>query len=167
MEEKRVFTLKEASEKLLLWVSRIALLGIAVIAFLLALDPDSSVFDIVSYAWAGLGASFGPIILLSLYNKNVTSKGAIAGIVTGALVTIIFKYGLAQLGGFWAIYEIIPGFVLSTIAILVVSKFDKPTQEMLDEYAEMKRQIAEDKPKKEVKQEAATKNAVEETSAEK
>ncbi len=144
---KKIFK-KEASEKLLLLTSKLALLAIAIVAFLLALDPNSSVFEIVSYAWAGLGASFGPIILLSLYNKKVTSKGAIAGIVTGALVTILFKYVLAQFGGFWAIYEIIPGFILSTAAILIASRFDKPTQDMLDEFDEMKRQIAEGKNKK-------------------
>ena len=144
---KKIFK-KEASEKTVLLTSKLALLAIAIVAFLLALDPNSSVFNIVSYAWAGLGASFGPIILLSLYNKKVTSKGAIAGIVTGALVTILFKYVLAQFGGFWAIYEIIPGFILSTAAILIASRFDKPTQEMLDEFDEMKRQIAEGKKKK-------------------
>ena len=72
-----------------------------------------------------------------------TAKGAVAGIVTGAVVTILFKYVLAPLGGFWSIYEIIPGFVLSLIAVLLFSKLDKPTDEMLAEFEEMKRQIKE------------------------
>lgn len=134
---------KNASDKQVLFVSKITVLVVAVIAFVIALDQNSTVFTVVSYAWAGLGASFGPIIFLSLYNKNVTSKGAVAGIVTGAVVTILFKYVLAPLGGFWSIYEIIPGFVLSLIAVLLFSKLDKPTDEMLAEFEEMKRQIKE------------------------
>lgn len=143
--QKELTKPRELSDKMMLWTSKIAMLVIAVIAFLLALDSNSSVFEIVSYAWAGLGASFGPIILLSLYNKNITAKGAIAGIVTGAVVTITFKYFLAPLGGVWTIYEIIPGFILSTIAILIASKFDKPTVDMIDEFNEMKSQIKKSK----------------------
>lgn len=135
------FLKKDATDKQVLLMSKLTILAVAVIAFVIALDSNSSVFRIISYAWAGLGASFGPVVFLSLYNKNITAKGAVAGIITGALTTILFKYVFAQWGGLWAIYEIIPGFILSVIAILVVSKFGKPEPEMLGEFAEMQRQI--------------------------
>ena len=141
---------KDATEKQVLLVSKISMVVIAAIALVIALDPDSSVFDVVSYAWAGLGASFGPIIFISLYSKKVTCPAAIAGICTGAGTTLLFKYVLAQFGGIWAIYEILPGFILSTIVILVVSKFTKTTPEMEAEFDEMKRIVNEDDKKEEV-----------------
>ncbi|MBQ9715227.1 MAG: sodium/proline symporter PutP [Clostridia bacterium] len=141
---------KDATEKQVLLVSKISMVVIAAIALVIALDPDSSVFDVVSYAWAGLGASFGPIIFISLYSKKVTCPAAIAGICTGAGTTLLFKYVLAQFGGIWAIYEILPGFILSTIVILVVSKFTKTTPEMEAEFDEMKRLINEDDKKEEI-----------------
>ena len=141
---------KDATEKQVLLVSKISMVVIAAIALVIALDPDSSVFDVVSYAWAGLGASFGPIIFISLYSKKVTCPAAIAGICTGAGTTLLFKYVLAQFGGIWAMYEILPGFILSTIVILVVSKFTKTTPEMEAEFDEMKRIVNEDDKKEEV-----------------
>ncbi len=141
---------KDATEKQVLLVSKISMVVIAAIALVIALDPNSSVFDVVSYAWAGLGASFGPIVFISLYSKKVTCPAAIAGICTGAGTTLLFKYVLAQFGGIWAIYEILPGFILSTIVILVVSKFTKTTPEMEAEFDEMKKLINEDDKKEEV-----------------
>lgn len=135
---------KNATEKQILFASKISMVIIAVIALVLALDPNSSVFDVVSYAWAGLGASFGPIIFISLYKKNVSCAAAISGICTGAGTTLLFKYVLAQFGGIWAIYEILPGFVLSTIVILVVSAFTKADPESVAEFDEMKRLLNED-----------------------
>ena len=141
---------KDATEKQVLLVSKISMVVIAAIALVIALDPNSSVFDVVSYAWAGLGASFGPIIFISLYSKKVTCPAAIAGICTGAGTTLLFKYVLAQFGGIWAIYEILPGFIFSVIVILVVSKFTKTTPEMEAEFDKMKRLVNEDDKKEEV-----------------
>ena len=118
---KAKITGKACSDKELMWASRATVLVLSVIGFLIALDPNSSIFGLVSYAWGGLGASFGPIMLFSLYGKRLNKFGAIASICTGALTTVVFKYGLAQFGGFWAIYELIPGFILATAALFFVS----------------------------------------------
>ena len=135
----RKFIRKNASDKEALWVSRGAIVVIAIIALIIAYDENSSIFKLVQYAWAGFGASFGPVILFSLYSKRITMKGAVASIVTGALTTIIFKYGLSRLGGFWAIYELLPGFILATAALWIVSLLDKkkPSQEISDDFDKM------------------------------
>ncbi|MEX1236917.1 MAG: sodium:proline symporter, partial [Pseudomonadales bacterium] len=100
-------------------VGRITVLMIAVIATVIALDPDSKVLGLVSYAWAGLGASFGPVILLSLYWQGMSRDGALAGMLTGALTVVVWK----QLqGGLFDVYEILPGFILSALMIVLVSK---------------------------------------------
>jgi sodium/proline symporter len=91
----------------------------------LALDPDSTVLGLVSWAWAGFGAAFGPAIILSLYWPRMTRNGALAGILVGG-VTVIFWKQLAGLGGIFAVYELLPGFLLSTFAILVVSRLGAP-----------------------------------------
>ena len=135
---------KNASEKQILLASKLSMIVIAIIALVLALDPNSSVFDVVSYAWAGLGASFGPIIFISLYKKQVSCAAAISGICTGAGTTLLFKYVLAQFGGIWAIYELLPGFVLSTIVILVVAAFTKADPESVAEFEKMKSLLNED-----------------------
>ena len=102
----------------LLWVGRAAVLAIAVIAFWLGLDPDSKVLSLVAWAWAGFGAAFGPAIILSLYWDRMTRNGALAGIVVGGLTVIVWP----QLEGeLFALYELVPGFVLSWLAIWVVS----------------------------------------------
>lgn len=123
---------KKASEKELVWVSRFTVILVAIIAFLLAMNPENSVLDLVEYAWAGFGATFGPIILLSLFWKRTTRNGAVAGIVCGGIVTIIWK----QLsGGIFDLYEIVPGFVCSLIAITVVSLIDNaPAKEVVEEF---------------------------------
>ena len=135
----RKFIRKNASDKEALWVSRGAIVVIAIIALIIAYDENSSIFKLVQYAWAGFGASFGPVILFSLYSKRITMKGAVASIVTGALTTIIFKYGLSRLGGIWAIYELLPGFILATAALWIVSLLDKkkPSQEISDDFDKM------------------------------
>ena len=104
----------EASQNRVLWVGRAAVVGISVLATLIALDPDSSVLNMVSYAWAGFGAAFGPALLVSLFWKNMTRNGALAGIVVGGLTVVIWE----QLsGGLFELYSLIPGFVFSLIAI--------------------------------------------------
>ncbi|WP_373072980.1 sodium/proline symporter PutP [Sulfurimonas sp.] len=111
---------KDASDKELVWVGRATVIGIAVIAWYLSTDANSSVLSLVAYAWAGFGAAFGPIIILSLYNRNINRIGAISGMVVGALTVIIYK----QLeGGIFDIFELLPGFIFSWITILIVSKY--------------------------------------------
>ncbi len=119
---------KDASEKQVLNMSRIAVLVIAAIAFVLALDETSSVFSLVSYAWAGFGATFGPLILLALFWRGTTAKGAIAGLITGG-VTVIVWHNLK--GGLFDVYEILPAFVLCFIVTVVVSLFDKNKDEQM------------------------------------
>ncbi len=119
------FIRKNASQTELVWVSRGTVILIAAIAFVIALDPDSSVLDLVSYAWAGFGATFGPIILLSLFWKRMTAGGALAGIISGGLTVLIWK----QLsGGIFELYEIVPGFILSLISIFIFSLNGKQPQ---------------------------------------
>lgn len=125
---KAVFR-KDASEKETMWVSRIAVLVIAVLAFFMAMDENNSVMGLVSYAWAGLGSAFGPVILLSLFWKRMTVKGALAGMVVGGGTVLIWE--IAKLQAVTGLYSIIPGFALALIAILVVSKIDaEPSQEV-------------------------------------
>lgn len=109
---------RDASKKEEMIVGRIAVLGIAVVAILLGYDPDSKVLELVSYAWAGFGAAFGPVIILSLYWKRMTRNGALAGIIVGALTVIIWA---SISGGIFDLYELAPGFLFAWIAIVVVS----------------------------------------------
>ncbi|WP_419796490.1 MAG: sodium/proline symporter PutP [Terasakiella sp.] len=114
---------KEASQEKLVMVGRLAVVGIAIIATALAMDKDSQVLALVSYAWAGFGAAFGPALILSLYWKNMTKAGAYAGIIVGGVTVVVWK----QLSGGWFdLYEIIPGILFSFIAILIVSKISTP-----------------------------------------
>lgn len=99
-------------------LSRIAVLLVALIAFFIALDNNASVMGLVSYAWAGFGATFGPLILLALFWKKTTSGGAIAGIIAGA-ISVILWHNLQ--GGIWNLYEIIPGFVFCLLFAIIVS----------------------------------------------
>jgi len=110
---------KNATDKELVWVGRTTVIMIAIIAWYLSTDKDASVLKLVAYAWAGFGASFGPLVILSLYKSDISKEGAIAGILTGTIVVIIWK----QLeGGLFNIYELLPGFIFAWIAILVFSK---------------------------------------------
>ncbi len=115
---------KDAGEKELVWVGRVSTFVIAALAMLLALNPDSFILDIVAYAWAGFGAAFGPAILASLFWRRATRNGVLAGIIVGGLTVLIWKQ-LALFG----LYEIIPGFILSSLAIYVVSLLDTPPSE--------------------------------------
>ena len=116
----------------LMWVGRITVILIACIAFTLALNPESKVLDLVAYAWAGFGAAFGPTLLLSLYWKRMNRAGALAGILVGGITVVAWK----QLsGGIFDLYEIIPGFLFSTFAILLFSLINrKPEDEIISEY---------------------------------
>jgi sodium/proline symporter len=114
---KQVFN-KDATQKQVVLVGRVAVIGLSIIALLLALNPDSSVLGLVSYAWAGFGAAFGPTLVLSLYWSAMNRKGALAGVIVGGLTVVVWK----QLsGGLFDLYEIVPGIVFATIAIVAVS----------------------------------------------
>jgi sodium/proline symporter len=120
---------KEASQEKLVMVGRLAVVGIAIVATILAMDKDSQVLALVSYAWAGFGAAFGPALILSLYWKKMTKAGAYAGIIIGGVTVVVWK----QLSGGWFdLYEIIPGIVFSFIAILIVSKISTPPSEAVN-----------------------------------
>lgn len=112
---------KDASDKQVMTMSRIILLLIAVAGVVIAMDENSVIFTIVSFAWAGFGAVFGPIMLFSLFWKRTTQAGAVAGMVTGGVVVFLWKLVLKPLGGVFGIYELFPAFVLSCLVILVVS----------------------------------------------
>jgi sodium/proline symporter len=114
----RIMVRKQAAPQELLWVGRFGVMGIAAAAFVLALDPNSKVLELVAYAWAGFGAAFGPPLILALFWRRMTKNGAAAGILTGGLTVIFWK----QLhGGIFEMYEIIPGFIFSALAIVAVS----------------------------------------------
>ncbi len=114
----RLFLRPNASQRELVWVSRATVVAVAGIALLLALDPESSVLELVAYAWAGFGAAFGPVILLSLFWKRMTRLGALAGIVVGGVTVLIWRH---LEGGVFDLYEIVPGFALAVCAILIAS----------------------------------------------
>jgi sodium/proline symporter len=109
---------RDPGERELLWVGRGAVLGIALLAFWLALDPDSKVLDLVAWAWAGFGAAFGPAIVLSLYWPRMTRNGALAGMLVGGLTVILWKRGD---GGIFELYEMVPGVAFGTLAIVLAS----------------------------------------------
>ena len=121
---KRFFR-RDATDKELVLIGRISVVVIAVVALLIGQDPDSKVLSLVSYAWAGLGAAFGPVVLFSVLWRETSRNGALAGMVAGAVTVVVWK----QLSGGWFdLYELLPGFVISSLAIYVVSKMDRGNQ---------------------------------------
>lgn len=122
---------KNASEKEVLNVSRFTVFLIALIALLLSLNPNSSIFGLVSYAWAGFGATFGPLVLLSLYWRGLTAKGAIAGLIGGGVVVVIWH---KLSGGIFNLYEIVPGFVVCLVLAVVVSLITKKNKNVLEQF---------------------------------
>jgi len=123
------------SEKKSMLVARCTVLAIAVIGVLIALNPSSSVFRIVSFAWAGFGAAFGPVVLLALFWKRSNQWGAISGMLGGAGMVFIWKFLLNPMGGVWGIYELLPAFVFAIILNVAVSLLTgAPPQEVLDEF---------------------------------
>lgn len=126
---------KDATDKQVLIASRITLLIVALVAMIIALDENSVIFTIVSFAWAGFGATFGPIMLFSLFWKRVTRAGAIAGMLTGGSMVFIWKLLIRPLGGAFDIYELLPAFLLSCIAIVITSCLTpEESKEVLDEF---------------------------------
>jgi sodium/proline symporter len=135
----RVFVKPNASEKELLFVSRAAVIAIALLAMVIASDRESRVLDLVSYAWAGFGAAFGPVVVFSLFWRKMTAVSAIAGMTVGA-VTVVVWSNLS--GGLFDLYEIVPGFVFASLVIVIVSSL-KPASdsEALDRFDEVERLI--------------------------
>lgn len=126
---------KDASDKVVLWATRISLVVISIIAMILALDEDSIIFELVAFAWAGFGATFGPLMLFSLFWKRVNQWGAIAGMVSGGVMAFVWNKLIRPLGGLLDIYELFPAFVISCIFIVVVSLLTrKPSEEIEKEF---------------------------------
>ncbi|QJQ95297.1 MULTISPECIES: sodium/proline symporter PutP [Halomonadaceae] len=123
---------KDASQTELVWVGRFAVIGIAIIAYLLALNPDATVLDLVSYAWAGFGAAFGPALIMSLFWRRMNQWGALAGIVVGGVTVVVW----AELsGGIFDLYEIVPGVILAYLAIVAASLATQaPSDEITAEF---------------------------------
>ncbi len=135
---------KDASEKQVMVVSRITLVVIALIAGFIALDENSVIFTIVSFAWAGFGATFGPLMLFSLFWKRLNRPGAIAGMVGGAAMVFIWKLAISKIGGVFAIYELLPAFIFSSICIVVVSLLTKaPSKEIEQDFENAKNGVTE------------------------
>ncbi len=123
------------TEKKTMRIARGTVIAISLIAAWIAVNPDSKVFDIVSFAWAGFGAAFGPVVLFALFWKRSNAWGAIAGMVSGGAMVFIWKYGIAKLGGIFAIYELLPAFIVACIAIVVVSLLTPPpSKEIIETY---------------------------------
>jgi sodium/proline symporter len=131
---------KDVKDKQVVWLSRIVLIVIALIGVIIAWDEKSVIFNIVSFAWAGFGATFGPLMLFSLFWKRTTRVGAISGMVTGAVSVFVWKLVLNPfVGGVFAIYELLPAFILSSIAIVVASLLTKkPSAEIEEEFERAK-----------------------------
>lgn len=126
---------KKASDKTVMWVSRGTVIVIAIISAIIASDPDSSIFDIVSFAWAGFGAAFGPVVLFALFWKRTTLWGAFAGMLSGGAMVFVWKFLVKPIGGIWEIYELLPAFLVASAAILVVSLVGrKPSEEIEKEF---------------------------------
>ena len=126
---------KDATDKQVMTISRITLLVLALIGIVIAMDENSVIFQIVSFAWAGFGATFGPLMLFSLFWKRINKPGAIAGMVSGAGMVFLWKLVISKLGGIFAIYELLPAFLFSSICIVAVSLLTKaPSREIEEDF---------------------------------
>ena len=130
---------KNATDKQVMTVSRIVLVLIAVIGVFLANDENSVIFKVVSFAWAGFGATFGPIMLFSLFWKRTTLQGAVAGMLSGGAMVFIWKLLIRPMGGVFGIYELLPAFLVSCVFIVVVSLVSEaPSKEIQEEFEKAK-----------------------------
>ena len=121
-------------------ISRISLLAIAVLGVFLAWNSDSSVFQIVSFAWAGFGASFGPVVLLGLFWRRANKAGAVAGMLAGGIMIFVWKFGVRPLGGAFNIYELLPAFIVAIVINVIVSLLTKaPSKEITDVFDSVNR----------------------------
>ncbi len=124
---------KKATDKQVMLVTRITLLAIALIAIVIALDENSVIFNVVSFAWAGFGATFGPLMLFSLFWKRTNRAGAIAGMIGGGGMVFLWKLVISKLGGAFGIYELLPAFIFSSLCIVVVSLLTAPPSKEIEE----------------------------------
>lgn len=123
------------SEKKSIFIAKITVIVIGIIGIVIALDPTSSVFKIVSFAWAGFGGAFGAVMLCSLFWKRTTLAGALCGMLIGAATTFVWKFAVRPLGGAFDIYELLPAFILSLVSIVIVSLISKaPSEEIVREF---------------------------------
>lgn len=123
------------TEKSSMTAARLTVIVIAIVGAFIARDPNSSVFNIVSFAWAGFGGAFGPVVLFALFWKRSNRYGALAGMIVGGVMVFVWKYLIAPMGGAWAIYELLPAFILGSIAIVVVSLLTPaPSKEIQREF---------------------------------
>ena len=114
-------------------------IAVSALAIWLASDPDSLVLSLVSYAWAGFGAAFGPVILISLWWRRMTRNGALAGMVVGAATVLVWNHF-----AWFGLYEIVPGFLFSSLAIVAGSLLDrKPSNEILETFGSVEREVRE------------------------
>ena len=131
----RDFLKKEIDERKSVRIAQTTVVVISAISVVLARNPDSSVFQIVSFAWAGFGASFGPVMLLSLFWRRSNRQGALAGMITGGVMIFVWKFLIKPMGGVFGIYELLPAFLLALIVNVVVSLLTKePAKEITDVY---------------------------------
>ena len=123
------------SQKAAMLAARCVLLIIAAVSIVIAWNPESSVFQIVSFAWAGFGATFGPVMLCALFWKRSNKWGALAGLISGGVMVFVWKFCIRPLGGIWDLYELLPAFLIALLAIILVSLLTKkPDQELVDEF---------------------------------
>lgn len=141
----KAFVKRDASQRELVLVGRLSVLAVALVAIVLAYDRESSILTLVSNAWAGFGAAFGPLVILSLYWKRMTFAGALAGILTGAITVLVWIYAPVLADGATLsslVYEILPGVIISTISIVVVSKLTPaPADEITALFSKMRHQL--------------------------
>ena len=131
---------KNASDKQVMTITRITLLVITALAAIIAWDRDSIIFNIVSFAWAGFGATFGPLMLFSLFWKRTTRAGAIAGMISGGVMVFVWDLVISKLGGVFAIYELLPAFIISSVVIVAVSLLTKkPSAEIEADFEAVRR----------------------------
>jgi sodium/proline symporter len=126
---------KNANDQEVMVVSRVVLILISILGMIIALDETSVIFTVVSFAWAGFGATFGPIMLFSLFWKRTTRSGTIAGMISGGVMVFVWKLMLKPLGGIFGIYELLPAFIISCIVIVIVSLIsEEPSEEIQKEF---------------------------------
>lgn len=130
---------KKATEAEVMWVARLTMLAVTVFGIIIALSGNQSIFRVVSYAWAGLGAAFGPLILFSLFWKRTTFPAAVAGMLSGGVMVIVWKNVIAKAGGVFAVYELLPAFIISALVIWIVSLLTaRPSAEVEAEFEKAK-----------------------------
>jgi sodium/proline symporter len=134
----RDFLKIKISERTAMIIARLTVIVISIIAVFIASDPNSSVFEIVSFAWAGFGATFGPVVIFALFWRRSNFYGSLAGMISGGLMVFIWKYFVRPIGGAWNIYELLPAFIIACVFIVIVSLVTKaPSKEIMDEFDRM------------------------------